>query len=452
MQRRRFLLTAASAALAAPFAGLAGCGNGSSSDDPQPVPPSDVVLHMPDDMYLHVGAPTEWWWHTGTLRAGSRVFGFEINAASFVKDGFAFSQIMLTDVETGRHFQRTTPFLPPNLFDPTGWAERDPSKDWRAQLGDPQNHLSFIEIVSPGTGYTSDPVVQITGGGGSGALAIPVRDGATGKITGAPLLNAGAGYTQAPTVTIVGGGGSGAVAKAIRSYVTMQAPASDPTQNMSVKALLQDQSTGSEVVFDLLLSQQGRPFFVWGTGVGPDVGDHGLDKSNYYFSLTRLQASGQVAIDGESFDVTGVTWMDHEYGAFGTASDPVKWILQDMQLDNGFCISNYATLKGEPPPVLNQRSPSVATVQDGSGNLFFLPTFLTPMGRTWTSPESGVTYFLQLHVEIPAFDASLLVTSLVDAQEFPLGAGAGAYEGIADVSGTFRGRPVTGTAWNEQAF
>jgi predicted secreted hydrolase len=451
MQRRRFLLTAASAALAAPFAGLAGCGNGSSNDEPQPVPPSDVVLHLPADMYLHPGAPTEWWWHTGTLRAGSRVFGFEINAASFVKDGFAFSQVMLTDVASGRHFQRTTPFVPPKVFDPSNWAEHDPSKPWRAQLGDPQNELSFIEIVAPGSGYTSDPTIQITGGGGSGAVAAPVRNGAKGTIDAVILLDAGAGYTSTPTVTIVGGGGSGASAKAIRSYVTMQAPASDPTQSMSVKALLQDQSTATEVLFDLVLSQQGRPFFVWGTGVEPDIGDQGLDKSNYYFSLTRLQASGQVAIDGETFDVTGVTWMDHEYGAFGTASDPVKWILQDMQLDNGFCISNYATLKGAPPPVLNQRSPSVATVQDASGNLFFVESFLTPMGRTWTSPVSGVTYFLQLHVEIPSFDASLVVTSLVDAQEFPL-PNVSAYEGVADVSGTFRGRPVTGTAWNEQAL
>src|SRR5262249_43501484 len=110
MRRRRFLLAAASAAAAAPFVGIAGCGNGSSGGDPEPVPPSDVVLHLPEDMYRHPGAPTEWWWHTGTLRAGERTFGFEINAASFIDRGLAFSQILLTDVQTSRVFQRSTFF------------------------------------------------------------------------------------------------------------------------------------------------------------------------------------------------------------------------------------------------------------------------------------------------------------------------------------------------------
>jgi len=88
---------------------------------PQPVPASDVVLKLPQDMYLHEGAPTEWWWHTGTLRAGDRTFGFEINAAGFDKDNLAFTQIMLTDVASQRHYKRTTLYSP-GQFSPTSWA------------------------------------------------------------------------------------------------------------------------------------------------------------------------------------------------------------------------------------------------------------------------------------------------------------------------------------------
>jgi len=135
MRRRRFMLAAS--ALAAPFAGLPGCGGGGGSDNnpPAPVPPSDVVLTLPKDMYLHLGAPTEWWWHIGTLRAGNRTFGFEINAASFAKDGLGFSQIMLSDVATQSHYQRTAPFFPPFLYNPETWAESSPSKPWYARLG-----------------------------------------------------------------------------------------------------------------------------------------------------------------------------------------------------------------------------------------------------------------------------------------------------------------------------
>jgi predicted secreted hydrolase len=205
------------------------------------------------------------------------------------------------------------------------------------------------------------------------------------------------------------------------------------------------------VHFDLTFSQEGRPFFVWGTGVHPGGGSGGLDTNNYYFSLTRMQAAGTITVDGERFPVEGVTWMDHEYGAFGTAQNPVKWFLQDFQLDNGFCISNYATLDGGTHPVLGMRGASQATVQDPSGDLYFVPSFVTPIGATWTSPASGRTYFLQCHVEIPSFGASLVVTSLFEAQEFPVPTSP-VYEGVAEARGTFRDAPVAGRAWIEQAF
>jgi predicted secreted hydrolase len=448
MQRRRFLLTAASAAVVGPIAGLAGCGGGSSKVGPQPVPPSDVVLSLPQDMYLHLGAPTEWWWHIGTLRAGSRTFGFEINAASFAKDGFAFTQIMLTDVATNRHFQRTTPFVP-LVFNPNTWAQSDVSKDWYARLGDPENHLSAIEVLDSGSGYTSDPVIEIRGGGGSGASAFAIRN-AAGTIENILVFNAGAGYTSPPDVTVVGGGGSGAVARALHTYVVMEAPAGDPTQNMTVRALLVDQTTPTRVQFDLRFSQQGRPFFVWGTGVNPDGGSGGLESNNYYFSLTRMQASGTIELDGELFEVSGVTWMDHEYGAFGTAANPIKWLLQDFQLDDGVCISNYATIP-DGLPDLNERIPSYATVQEADGTTYFVDSFMTPIGRTWTSSASGATFFLEFHVEIPSLGASLYTTALVDGQEFPVPT-APVYEGVAEASGTFRGRPVSGTGWIEQAL
>jgi predicted secreted hydrolase len=452
MRRRRFLVTTASAMAVAPFAGLAGCGNGSSNggDGPQPVPESDVVLRLPEDMYLHLGSPTEWWWHTGTLRSGDRIFGFEINAASFAGNGgFAFHQIMLTDVATGRHFKRTTPFVP-FVFDANHWAQSDPSRDWYARLGDPASSLSAIEVLDPGSGYTADPTVEISGGGGSGAMAITRRD-ASGGIANVLLIVAGSGYTSSPTVTIHSkdGNGSGATARALHTFVTMDAPASDPTQNMRVQALLDDDPTHEQVRFDLLLSQQGRPFFVWGTGITPG-GDPsgGTKENNYYFSLTRLAASGTIEVGGERFEVEGVTWMDHEYGAFGTTTEPVKWILQDMQLDNGVCISNFLTHQGELMK-LNERSPSYATVQEADGTTYFVETFMTAVGRTWTSDETGATYFMEFRVELPSFDADLHVVTLVDSQEFPV-PGASVYEGVAEATGTFRGKCVRGTAWNEQ--
>jgi hypothetical protein len=107
-------------------------------------------------------------------------------------------------------------------------------------------------------------------------------------------------------------------------------------------------------------------------------------------------------------------------------------------------ISNYTSVT---PGLLqlNQKTTSHATVQKRDGATYFVPTFITPIGRTWQSPTSGNTYFLELKVDIPAFDATIVVKSLVDGQEF-----TAIYEGVASAAGTFEGRRISGTAWNEQ--
>ena len=411
------------------------------------------AIQLPADHYAHPGAPTEWWWNIGTLQAGDRTFGFEINAASFAgQGGYAFTQVMVTDVTNKRHLQQTVMFIG-DQFNCADWAESDSTKDWYVALGSASNIFSGIQVTNAGSGYTSAPAVTISGGGGQGAVATATLNGSGGVAT-IQLWSAGKGYTSEPTVTISGGGGSGATAKAFHSYVSMNAKAGDPTQNMSVKALMVDAATQSVVTFDLTLSQQGLPFLVLGSGVLPIPKTCGtpLQTKNFYYSLTRLQASGTITIGDETFQVTGVTWMDHEYGAFASGGKPIKWILQDMQLDNGVCISNFTLDE----PQEGVATKSIATVQyPGKETVWVLST--TKPSKPWTSPISGKTYFMQLDVTmhkdlIPWWpNATLTVTSLIESQEFP-SAGGSVYEGVASVTGEFNGTPVTGTAWNEQAL
>ena len=68
--------------------------------------------------------------------------------------------------------------------------------------------VSSIALASNGTGYVAAPVVNITGGGGTGASAVAVYDPVTGTVTGITITSAGTGYTSAPTVTLIGGGGT----------------------------------------------------------------------------------------------------------------------------------------------------------------------------------------------------------------------------------------------------
>jgi len=206
---------------------------------PTPIPPSSVVLSLPKDMYLHQGAPTEWWWYVGTLHSGSRTFGFEINAASFISQGFAFSQLSLSDVKNQQHYQRTTPYLPGKAFNGSTWAQSNPTKAWTAGLGSQTQQLSGVQVTNAGTGYTHASVTFTGDGkGASGKVTLNSKGGVGGVL----VTNPGTGYTKPPKV-VVTGDGTGATATAFNSWVSATAPASNPTKNMHVQGLLVDDPT-----------------------------------------------------------------------------------------------------------------------------------------------------------------------------------------------------------------
>ncbi|MGC4014736.1 MAG: autotransporter-associated beta strand repeat-containing protein [Luteolibacter sp.] len=80
----------------------------------------------------------------------------------------------------------------------------------QALLAPTGSGVSASGLVVSGSGYYAPPVVQITGGGGSGATAIASID-SSGNLTGITITNPGTDYTTSPTFTLVGGGGTGSV-------------------------------------------------------------------------------------------------------------------------------------------------------------------------------------------------------------------------------------------------
>jgi len=414
---------------------------------PTPIPPSDVVLRLPKDMYLHPGAPTEWWWYVGTLHAGNRTFGFEINAASFIGQGNAFSQISLTDVKNQQHYQRTTHYMPGTAFNGSTWAQSNPTKPWTARLGSPSKQLSGVQVTNAGTGYTHASVSFKGNGTGATGTVTLNSSGGVGEVV---VTNPGTDYTKPPKV-VVTGDGTGATATAFNTWVSAQAPASNPTKNMNVKALLVDDPTMKQVKYNLTFSQVGKPFWVFGTGVDPNATKVSLTENNYYYSLTHLQAKGTITVGGKTYQVHGVTWMDHEYGSFGSSENPIKWILQDFQLANGWSISNAGIVAPGKSPELNVPFAGWATVQSPDGKMYLVASTVTPTGGTWASPQSGETYFMNLQVNIPLFNATIDATSSMPSQEFP-GTKGSVYEGVGTAKGTFQGSPVTAEAWIEETF
>ena len=65
-------------------------------------------------------------------------------------------------------------------------------------------------LTVSGSGFATAPIVEVAGGGGTGATAVAQID-ANGNLTGITITNPGTGYTSAPSFTLVGGGGTATV-------------------------------------------------------------------------------------------------------------------------------------------------------------------------------------------------------------------------------------------------
>lgn len=72
--------------------------------------------------------------------------------------------------------------------------------------------LTNVEVINQGSGYATQPLISIVGGGGQGATAQAVVT--NGKVTKILVENPGTGYASQPSISITGGGGTGATAVA----------------------------------------------------------------------------------------------------------------------------------------------------------------------------------------------------------------------------------------------
>jgi predicted secreted hydrolase len=61
--------------------------------------------------------------------------------------------------------------------------------------------------------------------------------------------------------------------------------------------------------------------------------DYGPPGSSYYYSRTRLSASGQLRLDDQGYAVDGIAWFDHQWGDFISVGGGWDWFA--VNLDDG---------------------------------------------------------------------------------------------------------------------
>jgi len=171
------------------------------------------------------------------------------------------------------------------------------------------------------------------------------------------------------------------------------------------------------------------------------------ENASYYFSQTRLASTGVVQVSGEEFQVTGLSWMDHEFSTNALSPGQVGWDWFSLQLADGTDLMVFQIRQA-----------------DGSIDPYSSGTVITPEGGTihldqdhfeiqvrdsWRSPRSGAEYPAAWTVRVPEIDLILEIQPYMAAQE--LNVSYAYWEGAVDVSGTYGGRGVTGRGYVELA-
>lgn len=198
-----------------------------------------------------------------------------------------------------------------------------------------------------------------------------------------------------------------------------------------------------DVALDLALSETLSPVLQGDRGYsqkGPEPGN-----ASYYYSIVQQQTQGTVTIGDESFDVTGLTWKDHEYSTSALSPGTVGWDWFSLQLDNGSALMLYG---------LRKESGNIADVSSG--------TYVSPSGETqsidhtdwqldvletWRSPTSKAVYPARWHIEIPKLSLVLDGKSLVANQELNLSTTY--WEGAVGFEGTIANQPITAKGYVE---
>jgi predicted secreted hydrolase len=202
--------------------------------------------------------------------------------------------------------------------------------------------------------------------------------------------------------------------------------------------LLQARDVDSGIAIDLRLTNTTR----WVAHGEQGYSRKGRDPGNAseYYSLPRLSTAGTLSIDGHTYDVTGASWMDHEFGSSVLEADQIGWDWFGLQLEDGRDLMLYQMRR-----------------RDGTRDPFSSGTLVSPDDRvvhltrddytlepraTWTSPKTGAVYPIRWRVTIPGQQLAFDVAATMPDQELytPRTTGVTYWEGAVDVTGSTKGR------------
>jgi predicted secreted hydrolase/threonine/homoserine/homoserine lactone efflux protein len=173
---------------------------------------------------------------------------------------------------------------------------------------------------------------------------------------------------------------------------------------------------------------------------GPDPGN-----ASYYYSRPRMETRGQVELGNSRFQVTGYSWMDHEFSTSALAPGQVGWDWFSIQLDDQTELMVFQIRRQDGS--IDPFSSGAWIMEDGSTIPLTQEDFNIQVLEEWKSPASGGTYPSRWIITVPRLEIALELQPLVPDQEMDLTYRY--WEGAVSIRGSRAGNPVDGFGFVE---
>jgi len=166
--------------------------------------------------------------------------------------------------------------------------------------------------------------------------------------------------------------------------------------------------------FSLTLHSEKPPVIHGENGVSQKA--EGTGRASHYISLTRLKTSGNIQLNGKSFAVSGLAWMDHEFFTHQLGNDQVGWDWFSLQLSDNTELMLFQIRRrdGSVDPF------SAGTYIDPSGHSNHLRKedfSLLPEGESWKSSVTGAVYPMRWRIIVPKLEIELEATTPLNSEE-----------------------------------
>jgi predicted secreted hydrolase len=219
-------------------------------------------------------------------------------------------------------------------------------------------------------------------------------------------------------------------------------------EQLGQQMVLRADSPDGKQEIHLLLSPQKAPVIHGQNGVSQKASCLGC--ASHYYSMTRLKTEGVLVLDGLALPVTGLTWMDHEFGSNQLAKNQRGWDWFSVQLDDRTELMLYLLRLDN--GTLDPNSSGTWVEANGQTRHLTLKDFTVKnSGQSWTSPTSQGRYPMGWQISMPSQHLLLNITPAFQNQElYTKGSTGVAYwEGSSHVSGSRNSQSVSGQAYVE---